>query len=225
MPSGIGQKIIDIENRRKRDTDKHSPLDYTFFEDLVKFITAKFQRWPDDKQLTIGDLNKILTNSSSLIEFKNTLLEYQKEISLWDDVFSIYFDNKERWKNLQNDLLNNVIPIRHKVVHHRGFVQEHEIGKLEEIGTEVEDTVQAAKPKLSDQEREKAKAMLIGLIQQAIDNLPEDMPEVINLLYGLSGNDPHTLDETGEILGISPEEVEKQHVAALRQLRHLPRKS
>jgi hypothetical protein len=223
MPSSIGRKISGIENRRRRDTDKHPPLDYSFFEDLVNFVTAKFQRWPDDKQLTAGNLSEILTNVDKITDLRNVLLEYQKEISLWDDVFSIYFDDKEHWTNLQDGLLNDVIPVRHKVVHHRDFVQEYEIEKLKEIKTNLEDTLRAAKPKLSNKEREKAKDILDGIIQPKVNNLPGDMPEIIHLLYGLEGND-HTVDEVAKMLGISPEEVEKQHKAALRIMRHPPRK-
>lgn len=227
MPSSIGQRIEEIETRRNRDTDKHPPLDFSFFEDLVEFVTAKIQRWPDNKQITIADLSEVLANSNSIEELKKLLLEYQKKVSLWDDVFSIYFDQEEKWKNLQDDLLTKVIPIRHKVVHHRGFVQEYEVSQIEDIKARLVNTLQTAKPKLSDQEREiaKRKALLIGQIQEIISNLPEEMSEIINLHYGLVDNRPHSFDEIGDMLGISLEEVETQHLEALRQLRHPTKKA
>jgi RNA polymerase primary sigma factor len=64
-------------------------------------------------------------------------------------------------------------------------------------------------------------------VRHALERLPEREREVVKLRYGINGNDPTPLRETGRRLGISPERVRQiesralQHLATTRELEAL----
>jgi len=55
-------------------------------------------------------------------------------------------------------------------------------------------------------------------LRHAVDELPEREREVVKLRYGITGNDPIPLRETGRRLGISPEGVRQVEAQALKRL-------
>jgi RNA polymerase primary sigma factor len=64
-------------------------------------------------------------------------------------------------------------------------------------------------------------------VRRALDRLPERERDVVKLRYGINGNEPTPLRETGRRLGISPERVRQiesralQHLASTRELEAL----
>jgi RNA polymerase primary sigma factor len=56
------------------------------------------------------------------------------------------------------------------------------------------------------------------LLRRTIEELPETEREVIRLRFGLSGDDPQPLRETGRRLGLSAERVRQIEAAALKRL-------
>ncbi|RLJ70998.1 RNA polymerase primary sigma factor [Hydrogenivirga caldilitoris] len=61
-------------------------------------------------------------------------------------------------------------------------------------------------------------------IYDLLDKLPEKERRVIELRFGLKGNEPKTLREIGDILGVSRERVRQLETRALRKLRSLAMK-
>ncbi len=61
-------------------------------------------------------------------------------------------------------------------------------------------------------------------IYDLLDRLPEKERRVIELRFGLRGNEPKTLREIGDILGVSRERVRQLETRALRKLRGLAMK-
>ncbi len=61
-------------------------------------------------------------------------------------------------------------------------------------------------------------------IEDMLDRLPEKERRVIELRFGLRGNEPKTLREIGEILQISRERVRQLETRALRKLRSMAMK-
>ena len=57
-----------------------------------------------------------------------------------------------------------------------------------------------------------------------MEQLPEKERKVIELRFGLGGEEPKTLREIGEILGISRERTRQLENRALRKLRQLAMK-
>jgi RNA polymerase primary sigma factor len=61
-------------------------------------------------------------------------------------------------------------------------------------------------------------------LQRALDRLPDRERDVVKLRYGINGDDPTPLRETGRRLGISPERVRQiesralEHLARTREL-------
>jgi RNA polymerase primary sigma factor len=64
-------------------------------------------------------------------------------------------------------------------------------------------------------------------VRRALEQLPERERDVVKLRYGINGNDPTPLRETGRRLGISPERVRQlesralEHLATTRELEAL----
>jgi RNA polymerase primary sigma factor len=56
------------------------------------------------------------------------------------------------------------------------------------------------------------------LLRRTIEELPETEREVIRLRFGLTGDDPQPLRETGRRLGLSAERVRQIEAAALKRL-------
>ena len=55
-------------------------------------------------------------------------------------------------------------------------------------------------------------------LRRALDSLPEPEREVVKLRYGINGDDPTPLGETGRRLGISQDAVRKLERKALTEL-------
>ncbi len=67
---------------------------------------------------------------------------------------------------------------------------------------------------------EVAASITITQIERALDSLTEQERTVVELRFGLSGNDPWTLSAVGEMLGITRERVRQIEGRALARLRH-----
>jgi RNA polymerase primary sigma factor len=59
-------------------------------------------------------------------------------------------------------------------------------------------------------------------IQRALSSLPQREREVIELRYGLTGQDPLTLEEVGRCLGVTRERVRQIENTTLKKLKQLP---
>ncbi len=67
-------------------------------------------------------------------------------------------------------------------------------------------------------DEEVAVSMDHAALRRALEQLPERERRVVSLRYGMGGDDPKRLTETGRELGISPERVRQIERQALRQL-------
>ena len=155
-----GQRIQDgvqkIEGQiGKTASALHHPLELTLFEDLIRIVTGSIQYWPTGKPLSADDLLEILPNCSSLDDFQKKLLKKTRKISLWNEVFARYFDDVGKWKEIEEDLTNLVIPVRHKVMHHRPM-HLWELQKLQEAQHSLDTLLGSAATKLSEEERAQA---------------------------------------------------------------------
>jgi RNA polymerase primary sigma factor len=59
-------------------------------------------------------------------------------------------------------------------------------------------------------------------VNELVDSLPEDEREVIQLRFGLAGDEPRTPRQTGMQLGITTEQVRKLEEQGLRRLSGRP---
>jgi hypothetical protein len=167
VPDSIREKVKEVEKKAGEYQLKfHHPIEYTLFEDLIKIVTADFQTWPDGHTITFSDLAELLSTSNSVEEIRAELENRRKVISLWDNVFSSYFDDKEAWAQLKKRIEGQVIPLRNKVMHHR-VMREYELEQLKECRDEVNRVISLAKTELPDTELKEAlqnaKIVLEGL--------------------------------------------------------------
>lgn len=73
----------------------------------------------------------------------------------------------------------------------------------------------------ADVEEKVMNEILSKEIEEMLDKLPEKERQVIELRFGLRGEEPKTLREIGEILKISRERVRQLETRALRKLRNM----
>jgi RNA polymerase sigma factor, sigma-70 family len=73
----------------------------------------------------------------------------------------------------------------------------------------------------ADVEEKVMNEILSKEIEEMLDKLPEKERRVIELRFGLRGEEPKTLREIGEILNISRERVRQLETRALRKLRNM----
>jgi RNA polymerase primary sigma factor len=73
----------------------------------------------------------------------------------------------------------------------------------------------------ADVEEKVMSEILSKEIEEMLDKLPEKERRVVELRFGLRGEEPRTLREIGEILNISRERVRQLETRALRKLRNM----
>ena len=55
-------------------------------------------------------------------------------------------------------------------------------------------------------------------LRKTLDGLPERERKIIELRYGLSGNDPMTLEQVGQDFGVTRERIRQMEIRTLRRL-------
>jgi len=155
---GIRDGVLEVEGKIKQASEIHHPLELTLFSHLIPIVTGLAQHWQTGKQLTAEDLLELLSNCSSLDELKQKLMERTRKISLWDEVFVRYFDDKDKWSKLAGVLVGDVIPMRNKVMHHRPMYR-WQLKRLQGIEQEVDDVLASALVELPEEERVEARQL------------------------------------------------------------------
>jgi RNA polymerase primary sigma factor len=61
-----------------------------------------------------------------------------------------------------------------------------------------------------------------GAVRGALEALPDREREVIELRYGLTGQEPQTLEEVGRAFGVTRERIRQIEHSSLRRLEVLP---
>jgi len=111
-----------------------------------------------------------------------------------------------------------------------------EVSRLEEYATEVISLDQTIRGQQDDDQAELQEILedeeaprpsqvaytevLRGVVHDAIETLPSRERKIIQMRFGLGESDPHTLEDIGNIFGISRERVRQLQNGALRRLRH-----
>jgi len=153
---GIQDSVQKIEGRIGETASAlHHPLELMLFEDLIHIVTGSIQHWPTDKPLSADDFLEILSGCSSLDDLRKELKEKTRKVSLWNEVFALYFDDVNKWAETAKNLNAFVIPIRNKVMHHRPM-HLWELQKLQEAKQSLDTLLGSAAPKLSEEERAQA---------------------------------------------------------------------
>ncbi len=154
---GIRDGVQKVEERIKKASSAiHHPLELALFDDLIPIVTGSIQYWSSSKPLSAGDLQEILSDSSSLKELQEKLAEKTREISLWDEVFARYFDDVDKWEELAKTLTSFVIPVRNQVMHHRPMYL-WQLRELQETEQVVDALLESAVTELSKEDRAKVR--------------------------------------------------------------------
>jgi hypothetical protein len=182
----IRNRVEDIEKKAgKYQVKSHHQIQFAFFEDLIKIVTARFQTWPDERAITASDLSELLAVCNSVEDIQNEIEKRRKIISFWDDVFSNYFDDKEAWAELKKNIEEQVIPIRNKVMHHR-LIRRHELRELKKHSDEVNRVIDLAKTELSDEELKE--------VQQNSRLIIEGLTATLDSAFKALGSQPPIFD-------------------------------
>jgi hypothetical protein len=179
-PQDMAKTVNPLHSKYKDDYVAPSVLECTFFDHLIELVTAEVSEFPSNKPITSDEFSSILGSCQTIDEVKSVWNEKTRIISFWD-IFSRYFEDKQKWDNLQRDLKGFVVDVRNNVMHHRpiGFFV---IKKLDEIKEELIKVFDSAKSELSEEEIIEAKqeiqeilcySPLTGNAKKAIDWLTE----------------------------------------------------
>lgn len=169
IPENIKTRVNEIEEKTEdKSLEVQHAIEFTHFNDLVQIITANFQDLSDDDNISADKLSKMMSECDSFEDFKNELNERRKIVSIWENVFSKYFEDKDEWLNLKKKIKNDVIQTRHKVMHHR-MLRRHEVRKLKDCSEEAQRIIKLAKSGLSRKELKEAQKNL-ELITKSFQN-------------------------------------------------------
>jgi RNA polymerase primary sigma factor len=69
-------------------------------------------------------------------------------------------------------------------------------------------------------EEDLKKTLLVEIINDSLSTLTERQAKILELYYGLNGNRPLTLEQIGEIFGVTRERIRQVKEQALKKLRH-----
>jgi len=69
-------------------------------------------------------------------------------------------------------------------------------------------------------EEDLRKRILVETINDSLSSLTERQGKILELYYGLNGNRPKTLEQIGEIFGVTRERIRQVREQALKRLRH-----
>jgi hypothetical protein len=202
ISENIREKVRDIEKKSGKNQIKlHHPIEFTFFEDLIEIVTTEFQAWSSDQSLTVDDFFELLSACNSFEEIQREIENRRKVVSFWDDVFSIYFDDKNSWDKLKKDINTIIVPIRNKVMHHR-LVRNHELRQLKAFRDELERLLGLAKDTPSERDLEDVRPsvkIITGKIRSQLDS------EILKRARQSLEIDPEILKRARQSLEIDPE--------------------
>jgi hypothetical protein len=157
IPEDIREKVKIVEAKAGNyQVKSHHPIELTFFEDLIGIVTTKVQAWSPNHAITVSDFCELLTMCSSVEEMQQEVNNRSKVLSFWDNIFSDYFDDKDSWIRLKEDIKKLAIPLRNKVMHHR-LIRYYELQPLENLKNRVKQVISLSKTTLSDAELERIK--------------------------------------------------------------------
>lgn len=178
-PNSIQENVDEVERKAgTKQAQEHHQIEFTKFVDLISFVTGKYQKWSDTKNLTPADLAELLDDCENIEELKQKLSQNREQTSLWEGVFSSYFDDPKGWKELEGNIEETVISIRNKVMHHRR-IRIHHLRQLKESRDELLQIIGTAKSELPQAGLENAAKN----IKAAVENMRFNIdPELVKAL-------------------------------------------
>lgn len=73
-PENIHNKVEKIELKSvNHQVKSHHPIEFTFFENLIKIVDHEFQDWPDGRAITTSELSELLTACNSIEDIQKKL--------------------------------------------------------------------------------------------------------------------------------------------------------
>jgi hypothetical protein len=154
------------------------------FDDLISFVTSEVSLWSPDHPLTVADMLELLADVDSIEELRAQFMGRTEKISLWDDIFSDYFEDRDEWQKIKEQF-DFVLRVRHKVMHHRP-VQSWELDKLRTIEQELSTLLDSAAEELGAEHTltpEQLEAMN-RLFSQAIEHSRFTMANALESVLG-----------------------------------------
>lgn len=148
---GVKTNVTLVANKNTKGLMLH-PIELTQFDDLVDIIMGDLSRWEENSSITVSRLCELLNECETIPQLKNSLQIKIERKSVWDIVFKNLFEHEEKWEDIRKDLKASIIPIRHKVMHHRP-VRIHELEKLKQAYNKVINSLTTDQRQLNSEEK------------------------------------------------------------------------
>ncbi len=176
-PPGVNDKA----KRRKNNDERGHEIELIDFADLLTLMTANVQDWPDNYQITANDLTNMMKEISSFDGLKKEIEQRSKSRSAWDDIFLPYIKGSSGWDDLKNELGAVIIPIRHRVMHHRP-VHMYELDKVKKSSHSLRKLLNQSMNIIDERRRKE----LHKLNQEMTQNLKKSVSKVNRSIFGVA---------------------------------------
>jgi|GEM_PF-3292187 len=130
-PTARNRAVTVLERARDTGGFQH-PIELIDFDHLIDLITINIRELSGEQAFTISGFLEILNECNTFEELKNLLAERTTPRSAWDNIYALYFADKDSWSQMSIELKEHVIPARNKIMHHRPFHQ-WELDKITEV--------------------------------------------------------------------------------------------
>lgn len=155
IPKETQEEIKNRYQGKKNRISQHPYIELLSFSNLISLMTTFIQNWNSNKILSVDEIQTLLENCENLSDLRLKLLDKTKKRSIWDEVLSKFFDDKNEWEELRKKLNERVLDIRNRVMHHRP-IHQHDLTDLSIINDELNNVLGKAKRALSNEERKEA---------------------------------------------------------------------
>jgi len=189
--------------KKRRSGSKEDLLELIDFGDLISIMTANVRDWKDKKLITVSDIKDLLDENNTIEELKDTLQSRTQDRSIWDQVFSIYFEDAKEWIKLKEELEKKVLGIRNKVMHHRP-VHIYDLDTLKSADQKFRKILDTVKEKLTQTEKDEAQSGLEEMASTMFQHWRELKEEASNQIAEQWGFQSSSMADVINALSIKP---------------------
>lgn len=155
-----------LDKCKSKDTENNleTLVSYLTLGEIIEILGYDFS-W-SSRQLTVSDLNELLSSSSSFDDLKTKFSEKCKAIIIWDVIAKEILQKDISWKDMKIKL-NELKEYRDAAAHHNHFIEKKKEGAIK-LAEEIEKDIKLpAKLSLSPEQQ----AQLQILNKQIVDSL------------------------------------------------------
>lgn len=183
-------KSKDTENNLIFKNNLETLVSYLTLGEIIEILGYDFS-W-SSRQLTVSDLNELLSSSSSFDDLKTKFSEKCKAIIIWDVIAKEILQKDISWKDMK-DKLSNLKKHRDAAAHHNHFTEKKKEAAIK-LAKEVEEYVKPSAPLSSEQQ-----AQLKTFNKQIADGLRISIQNSLSVIKGVNESMTQSIKDLNEV--------------------------